>query len=88
MGWKKTARFRILTVNLPFAHIDLIQEMKDADLIVSRSEFVRQAVQEKLSRDLELMKVTLDEYVEVTPFEEVYETSNEITIDGKVWNKK
>lgn len=88
MVWGKKARFKILTVNLPFAHIDLIEEMKQANLIVSRSEFVRAAVQEKLSRELELIKVTLDKYVEIPEFEEVYENPKQIIIDGKVWNKK
>ena len=88
MPWKKSPRFKILTINLPFEFIDLIQEMKDANIVPSRSEYIRQAVWEKLSRDLEFMKVTLRENYEVAECPTVLETNDCIMIDGKVWNKK
>jgi len=88
MTWKKSPRFRILTVNIPFAFIDIIKEMKKANIVVSQSEYIRQAVWEKLSRDLELMRVTLEADIVLPEYEQMYETTNQFIIEGKVWNKK
>jgi len=85
VSWNQTPRFKILTINLPFEFIDLIEQMKKANLVPSRSEYIRMAIWEKLSRDLEFMKVTLRADMKMP---DVYESPTAFCIDGKVWQKQ
>jgi len=83
-------RLRNLTVNLPVVMIDLIGEMVRLDVIPSRSEYVRHAIWEKLSRDKELMKLVVDRDLQpiLDEFKGVCEYSTHFIIEDRVWQKQ
>ena len=77
------------TISLPMVFLELIEEFKKADLIPSRSEYIRMAVMEKLSRDAELMRIVMDEQYEAPQFDGVVmEYEHHFIISDQVWKKK
>ena len=88
-GWrtnKKTMKTR--SINIPKAYDNLIGQMKDFGLTPSRSEFIRNAIWEKLSRDFAIMRSLIDEKLELPEKRDVFEHQDYFTIDNRVWNKK
>ena len=85
----KNPKMKIMTVNLPQTMIDRIDTMKRHYLVPSRSEYIRMAVWEKMSRDAELMKMVLEEELEPIPLEtaSMCEYKTHFVIEDRVWHK-
>ena len=77
-----------VSINIPRAYIDLIQQMKEVGLTPSCSEYIRMAVWEKFSRDISLMRSLMGVEVAVPPKKEIYEYPYRFEIAGKVWQKQ
>jgi len=90
IGVKKNPRMKIMTVNIPQTMIDRIDLMKDHCIVPSRSEYIRMAVWEKMSRDAELMKIVLEEDLEPIPLEVagLCEYQTHFVIEDRVWHKQ
>ena len=72
-----------VTSNIPQAFLNLMRQMVEFGLTPSVSEFIRQSVWDKLSKDLNLIQTVLDEQIEVPEYEGNL-TPNSITMDFRV----
>ena len=61
---RKQRRMKNITVNLQIPLIDLMGKMLEAGIYVSRSEFVRNAIADKLNKDITLIQAILNEEVD------------------------
>ena len=77
-----------ICINIPKKYVELLEQMKKLGLTPSRSEFIRNAVWEKMSRDFALMRSLIDEGLELPEKRDVYEYNNRFVINGEMWNKK
>jgi len=80
-------RFKIITIYVSSEFLNIIEEIKKVGLIPSRSEYIRMAIWEKLSRDYALMQKTIDAEIKLPERVEIYEYANHFRIEDKIYNK-
>ena len=86
------SRMLIRTISIPRWQNTIIQKMKEEDLIVSISEYLRKALDNQLSKDYFLIKNVVEDGEIIKMIEvcepEVLETPCTISINGRVWQKQ
>ena len=82
----------IRTISIPRWQNTIIQKMKEEDLIVSISEYLRKSLDNQLSKDYFLIKNVVEDGEIIKMIEvcepEVLETPCTISINGRVWQKQ
>lgn len=65
---KRKVPMKIITIAIPRDHYDLLKSLVIYGLSPSISEFTRVAIDDKLSRDVELVRIILKEKIEVPEY--------------------
>lgn len=89
MGNKKyrTVPMKIITCAIPRDYYEFIKSLVIHGLTPSISEFARQSLSDKLSRDVNLIRAVLDKQVELPEYKSNH-VSNDIAFDNRTFTTK